>query len=510
MLMLPSFSARALCALTGIILCASALGTTIDKSKRPTVAPPPPDPIREFRAAWIASVGNINWPSKPGLPVAQQKTELIALFDHAARLKLNAIVLQVRPACDALYSSHLEPWSEYLSDTMGQPPSPLYDPLAFAIQQAHLRGLQLHAWFNPFRARHENAKSPVSSRHISRTHPSIVRRYGNFLWLDPGEKIAQEHSTAVILDVVRRYDVDGIHLDDYFYPYKEKDDGRFIDFPDEPSWKRYQASGGKLNRSNWRRQNIDRFVQNLYSRIKSEKRSVKFGISPFGIWRPGSPPNAKGLDAYEDLFADSRRWLREGWLDYFCPQLYWAIDAPHQSFPMLLAWWTEQNPHRRHLWPGLAANKIGSSQWPVSEITQQVRLTRQTRGTSGHIFWNIATLAENQGGFASQLTNDLYSQPALPPAFPWLDSTPPPKPSLRIQRFQPSRDVKISWESPNRELPSLWLIQTRLQNKWTTEIRPPQIQSRSFPGSNSIPFSLAVRAVDRSGNLSLPTLISFP
>lgn len=217
----------------------------------------PPEPMREFRGAWIATVANIDWPSKPGLPVAQQKAELIALLDRAAQLHFNAIIFQVRPACDAMYASSLEPWSEYLTGTQGQAPEPFYDPLAFAIEEAHKRGLELHAWFNPYRARHLKAKSPVAPNHISQTHPEWVRKYGGQLWLDPGEPGVREHILRVVLDVVNRYDVDGVQFDDYFYPTPEKDaDGHEIDFPDEASWKKYGEATG-LSRDDWRRENVN-------------------------------------------------------------------------------------------------------------------------------------------------------------------------------------------------------------------------------------------------------------
>ena len=205
----------------------------------------PPPPAREFRAAWIATVGNSSWPSKPGLTTAQQKAELIAILDRAVALKLNAIIFQIRPACDALYQSSLEPWSEYLTGTMGRSPWPYYDPLTFAITEAHKRGLELHAWFNPFRAHHFQAKSPIAQNHVSRTQPQLVRSYGKYLWLDPGDPAVRDYSLRVVLDVLKRYDVDGIHFDDYFYPYKEKNSaGNEVDFPDDASWKKFGGSSG--------------------------------------------------------------------------------------------------------------------------------------------------------------------------------------------------------------------------------------------------------------------------
>ncbi len=340
-----------------------------------------PSLSREYRGMWVATVANIDWPSKPGLPSDAQKAELISILDRAAELKFNVIVLQVRPACSVLYDSKIEPWSEVLSGAMGKPPEPYYDPLAFAIEEAHQRGMELHAWFNPYRARHPSERSEIHPQHISKRRPELVKKYGQYLWLDPGEPDVAEHSLSVMLEVVKRYDVDGVHIDDYFYPYKERDEkGNILDFPDEPSWQRYKRSGGKLSRDDWRRQNVDRFVERVYREIKSTKRWVKFGISPFGLWRPGYPPQARGFDAYSELYADSRKWLLEGWCDYYVPQLYFKIDHPTLSFPMLLKWWVEQNRQGRHILAGNFTSKVAdgsNSAWEAQEIAEQIRLTRQ-------------------------------------------------------------------------------------------------------------------------------------
>src|SRR5712671_2622989 len=242
-----------------LIACAVSGSTFGEAYRSSSVTPPKPD--REFRAAWIATVANIDWPSKQGLSSAEQKTELIAILDRAAQLKLNALIFQVRPACDALYTSQIEPWSEYLTGVMGKAPEPFYDPLAFVIEEAHKRAIELHAWFNPYRAHHNSSKSIVSANHISKTHPQMVRQYGKYLWLDPGEKEVQDYSLSVVMDVVKRYDVDGVHFDDYFYPYKEPDSsGADLDFPDEASWKRFGA-GRRLSREDWRRENVNEFIE---------------------------------------------------------------------------------------------------------------------------------------------------------------------------------------------------------------------------------------------------------
>ena len=260
---------RAGCGILGFAALGAAFASRAANYEPSTVVPP--EPVREFRGAWVATVVNIDWPSQKGLSTQEQKAELVAILDRAAQLKLNTIVFQVRPSCDAFYASRIEPWSEYLSGTMGKPPAPFYDPLAFAIEEAHKRGLELHAWFNPYRARLLTAKSFAASNHVTVTRPQLVRHYGEFLWLDPGEKDAQDYSLSVIMDVVQRYDVDGIHFDDYFYPYKvPAGSGKYLDFPDNPSWKRY-GTGGKLSRDDWRRENVNRFVERVYKSIKLTK-----------------------------------------------------------------------------------------------------------------------------------------------------------------------------------------------------------------------------------------------
>lgn len=456
----------------------------------------PPPITREFRGAWVATVGNIDWPSKPGLTTAQQKAELLAILNRAAEVRLNAVILQIRPSCDALYPSSLEPWSEYLTGRMGQAPG--YDPLAFVIDEAHKRGLELHAWFNPFRARHLSARSPVAHNHISKTRPHLVKQYGKLLWLDPGEPAAQEYSMNVILDVVRRYDIDGVHLDDYFYPYRERDEtGQFISFPDSAGWKRYQQAGGKLVHDDWRRQNIDKFVERLYSRIKAEKRHVKFGISPFGIWRPGYPAQIQGHDAYAFLFADSRKWLQNGWVDYFAPQLYWDIQPPAQSYPVLLKWWAEQNKKNRHLWPGNAVSRIGLGRTrSVQEIEDQITITRRIRGSAagGNILWNFKPLLQNRAGISDTLKTRVYPELALAPATPWLDASPPPAPLVSLN---PNLNLTLN---PNSTDPiRWWIVQTRRSNDWDTGIFDGRSTRLTFKDK---PDVIAVASVDRAGNLS--------
>lgn len=461
----------------------------------------PPAVPREFRGAWVATVGNIDWPSKAGLTTQQQQAELLALLDKAVALRLNAIVLQVRPGCDALYASKLEPWSEYLTGTMGRAPEPHYDPLAFAVAEAHRRGLELHAWFNPFRARHAAAKSPAASSHISKTRPELVRKYGALLWLDPGEAAVHEHSLRVILDVTRRYDVDGVHLDDYFYPYPEKTAAKqVVPFPDDASWRKYQKAGGKLARDDWRRDNVSRFVQRLYSSVKAEKPWVKVGISPFGIWKPGHPPGVRGMDATQEIFADALKWFRAGWVDYLAPQLYWSIDAPEQSFPALLKWWAGQNAAARHLWPGLSAATIAKGERTADEIIRQLQLIRAQSGATGSLQWSVKALHQNRDGLADKLVRQVFQSPALVPASPWLDKAVPGKPIVAFGQDAAATTSVFRWELPGGGAPGWWLVQTRFTGQWRTELVPGGQLTRTLSGGSAVlPEVIAVTAVSRFG-----------
>jgi len=457
----------------------------------------PPAPAREFRGVWVATVDNIDWPSKKDLSTAEQKAELVGIIERAAKLKLNAIILQVRPQCDTIYPSSLEPWSEFLTGQMGRAPQPAWDPLAFAVDECHKRSIELHAWFNPYRALHPAAKGPVSANHVSKTRPQLVRSYGKYLWLDPGEREVQDYSLAVVMDVVKRYDVDGVHFDDYFYPYKEKVGAQDVEFPDDASWQRYGARG-KLNRDDWRRDNVNDFVLRVHKSIKSAKPWVKFGISPFGIWQPGYPSQIKGMNAYEKLYADARKWLREGSVDYFVPQLYWPIDQKAQSFPVLLQWWNEQNPKRRHVWPGLATYKINEG-WKPAEIVNQVRLSEKQPVSAGHVHYSMKPLFRNTS-LVNALATGPYSEPALVPASKWLGASPPAKPKL-TSVTQGGGRVKFNW-SPAGDSPRNWLLQIKRAGAWEFEITTATSRQYDEP-----PDAIAVSALSRSGLLGSPAVL---
>ena len=479
------FAAVAFLIVTGVIALGSP-ARVVSPTPRPQPVPPPVN--REFRGLWIATVKNIDWPSKPTLTGREQRAEMLAILDRAAALNFNAVIFQVRPCCDAFYDSRLEPWSEYLTGQMGRSPGFFFDPLAFAITEAHKRGLELHAWFNPYRARHTNPTTPAARNHISRTRPDLVRSYDGYLWLDPSDKGTRDHSLSVVMDVVRRYDVDGVHFDDYFYPALS---AKKESFPDDTNWRRYQAQGGKLSRSDWRRENVNVFVEQVYHSIKAAKPWVKFGISPPGIWQPKYPPQIlRGQNAYEELYADSRKWLANGWVDYMAPQLYWPINS-EWSFPVLLKWWAAQNTRNRNLWPGMSR---------VSEAAEQVALTRKQPGASGEIFYHAQTLLQNTDKLADTL-HTVYACPALVPACPWLSSTAPGQPVLSGLRGV--NKLKLSWKAAKNEHPARWIVQKRYGTRWTMEVYPFDNTSLQVKGP-TLPDAVCISAVDRYGNLSAP------
>lgn len=487
-------------------------GCTADKFS--STAAPPPAP-REFRAAWVATVANIDWPSKPGLPVEQLRAEMTALLDRAQALHFNAIILQVRPAADALYPSALEPWTEYLSGEQGRAPAPGYDPLAEWVAGAHRRGMELHAWFNPYRARHQTAKSAPAATHIARTHPEAVKTYGELLWMDPAEPAAVRQTLAVVRDVVRRYDLDGVHIDDYFYPYPvtkplppgaPKDAvAEEVEFPDEPAWKRYRMDGGTLGRADWRRQNVDQLVHQLYRSIHAEKSWVKFGISPFGVGRPGRrPAGVAGFSQYDKLYADVELWLERGWLDYLAPQLYWPRDSAKQPFAPLLDSWLAQNTAHRHVWPGLFTSAINDTakSWSAEEIVRQVDAVRARPAAGGHIHYSLIALLQDRKGVATRLQAETYPQAALVPVTGWLGGGAPRAPLLRLAAAETGAAPRVLVRMPRwTRKASLYAVWTHQAGQWHFSVQPVAAAETALvldPARGPVDV-VVVSAVDRLG-----------
>lgn len=482
--------------LATVALFACSGGTMTAVPILPAVPTPvdtgPPTIQREMRGLWIATVANIDWPSRSSLTAEQQRAELDDILDRAAAGGFNSVFLHIRPAADAVYSSSIEPWGAMLTGTQGKDPG--YDPLTYAVAGAHARGLELHAWINPFRAGNSKDTANLAASHLFNTRRELLRVYGSQLWLDPGEPAAHDHVMRVVSDIVQRYDVDGIHADDYFYPYQENDAaGRLIDFPDSGSFAR---SGSTLSRADWRRANVDRFVERMYREVHALKPTIKVGISPFGIWRPGNPASVNGLDAYATIYADSRKWLQQGWVDYLAPQLYWAIGAPQQSYPALLDWWLAQNTMNRHVWPGLAAYRVAdgtTSAFSAVEIPDQIRMTRTRSGGTGHLLYNTtSTLKKSNGAVVTSLAS-LYSTRALVPAAPWLDATPPPIPIV-------SATARVIQMTPGAgELPRWWVVRSHSAGGWTTRISFGDQRSLTL---DVLPDRILLSAVDQAGNVS--------
>ena len=474
-----------------------------EQKERPaTEARPDFEIPREFRAAWVATVANIDWPSKPGLSTAEQQAEAISLLDSAVILNLNAIVFQVRPQCDALYESDLEPWSYFLTGEQGKAPEPFYDPLSFWVEESHKRGLELHTWFNPYRAHHPNGQKNETS--VIATRPEIVREIDNgYFWLDPSMQATQNYSFDVVMDVVKRYDIDGVHFDDYFYPYSS------IEFPDSTQWEAYLENGGSLERHDWRREAVNVFIKRVYEGIKAEKNWVKFGLSPFGIWRPGNPPSIKGYDQYDKLYADAKLWLNEGWVDYWTPQLYWPTRKIPQSYPVLLGWWVSQNTHNRNLWPGLFTSKINDEASALENFSQIMITRGMVPDGPGNVHFSMKALQRNYGGISDILLGGPYRHPALIPASPWLDNQPPVAPLVEIEPKE--GNVHINWFHEDVDDVNQWVVYFQRGRHWDYQILtsdneayvlPLVIRSEDGMTPPQILDTIAVSAVDRLGNES--------
>jgi len=402
------------------------------------------DPQYEFRAVWIATVENIDWPSKRGLSSDQQKAEFIKILDLHKRNGMNAIVMQIRPVADAFFPSQYEPWSEYLMGVQGMPPTPYYDPLQFMIEETHKRGMEFHAWLNPYRAVFNVAKSSITPSHVTRLFPNWFVTYGNLKIFDPGRPEAREHVTRVIRDLVERYDLDAIHFDDYFYPYKIP--GK--DFPDQAS---YAIYGNGMDREDWRRSNVDTIIKMISQTIKTVNPRVKFGISPFGVWRnkskdPMGSDTRAGVTNYDDLYADILLWMKLGWIDYVVPQLYWEIGHKLCDYNTLLDWWSK-NTYGKQLFIGHGIYRSGEPKslgWKnPREIPNQIKALRNNENVQGSVYFSSKTFSSNPLGWNDTLRNNYYKYPAIVPPMKWIDSVPPLAPL--IEPIENSKLIRVMY-----------------------------------------------------------------
>jgi uncharacterized lipoprotein YddW (UPF0748 family) len=410
------------------------------------------NPKYEFRGVWVATVNNIDWPSQPGLPVEVQKKEVINILNLHQDLGMNAIILQVRPCADAFYPSPYEPWSRYLTGIPGKAPQPFWDPLQFWIEECHKRNMELHAWLNPYRIA-QHADEPLAWNHKIFTNPEWAIVYGDKIYFDPGVPGTRDYVTNVVCDIVRRYDVDGIHMDDYFYPYPTNEP-----FPDDRSFSQYNRAFPLEEKMGWRRENVDILIKMIHDSLKTIKPYVKFGISPFGVWRnqsndPEGSATSAGVTNYDDLYADIRKWLQEGWIDYVVPQIYWEIGHKKADFETLCAWWNN-NTFGRQLFIGMAPFKIDKAAtvpaWKKpDQIPDQLDMLRKYPNISGCIFFSSKSFTHDLLGFQDSLRRRLFRYDALTPALNRNNHERPDAPSgLAVS------GKKAHWDAPLVKFPN--------------------------------------------------------
>lgn len=478
---------------------------------------PAQSPKREFRAAWIATVSNIDFPSKPGLPSVQQQQEFISRLDKLKKLGCNAIIVQIRPAADAFYPSELEPWSRYLTGKQGQPPFPFYDPLKFMIEQAHARNMEFHAWFNPFRALTDSRKNPNPDNHVTKKHPDWVVNYGGKALLNPGIPQAREYVIRVIMDVVKRYDIDAVHLDDYFYPYRIAG----LEFGDA---KAYNTFGQEFSdKADWRRNNVNLFVAALNTNIKQIKPYVKLGISPFGVWRnqnkdPEGSPTRAGQTNYDDLYADVLLWMRKGWIDYCLPQLYWEHEHKLVAFEILMPWW-DTHCYSRHMYYGLGVYRMlqPKGAWTsTKELMWQLRDIRKNARHPGYAFYSSSNFDKIHVPIADSIQN-FNKHIAIPPQMKWLDSIAPPPPVVHLTVSE--KGNLLTWDSVRHTKGDIvrYAVYRFENNETITTARADKIISLSthvefldVEGSKCKKCSYIVTAFDRLWNESAPGNVVSP
>ena len=412
-------------------------------------------PKREFRAAWLVTYANIDWPSS-GSTSAQEQSTFIQRVDEHKATGMNALFVQVRSQCDAMYPSAFEPWSADLTGTQGTGPNPYYDPLEFMIGETKKRGMEFHAWFNPYRALANASTANLAalhSSHVINQHPEWIMSAGTQRILNPGIPAVWEYVTKIIMDVVRRYDIDGVHFDDYFYPYPSAGT-----YNDDNEYSLYNR--GIATKAEWRRSNVDTLIRRLNDSIKLAKPWVKFGVSPSGIWLSqandavnGSNTSSGAIQHYKDLYANSRLWMQQGWIDYLAPQIYWYIGQSGSDYNILVPWWNN-NAFGRHIYSGMAGYKVGdvaqnaSFATDNSQIPNQVKLNRQYANIKGQAIYNTTSLRNNKLGFRDSLKLNFFNKPALQPTMSWNDNTPPLPATFLIAAPNGTNSINLSWTNP--------------------------------------------------------------
>ncbi len=404
------------------------------------------DAKRELRAVWTASVFNIDWPSASGLTAEQQKEEMITLLDTAQDLRFNAVILQIKPTSDAFYKSKLSPWSRYLTGTQGQNPG--YDPLEFFIEESQKRNLETHVWVNPFRILNGGSWDGVVSNHIARKNPDWVIEYNGRYYFDPGNPKAQSYIIKEIMEIVKNYDIDVLHMDDYFYPYKAYGaDKKILHFNDDDSFKKHGR--GFSDRDDWRRHNVNIFVKTLGEAIKKEKKHVAFGISPFGVWRnksadPKGSDTLAGQTNYDDLYADVLAWINKDWIDYIMPQVYWHFDNKSAPYGVLAKWWNDNTKNNVKLYMGLGVYKLSENNWPVTYIKEQVDFARKQPRVSGFAHYSAKWIVNDTKNIQSYIKREIHPHYALAPSN--LEGAPP----LMARNLSLKENV-LTWDNGDKK-----------------------------------------------------------
>ncbi|MGE5679412.1 MAG: glycoside hydrolase family 10 protein [Bacillota bacterium] len=391
---------------------------------------------REFRGAWVATVANIDWPMDRNATPGAQIADLVSTMDKLKAAGINAVIFQVRTECDALYKSSIEPWSYWLTGHQGQAPEPFFDPLEFAIAEAHSRGMELHAWFNPYRAVKTTGEYELASNHVSAVHPDWILTFGSLKILDPGNPEVKTYILSIVSDVLRRYDIDGIHFDDYFYPYTP------ITNEDSLTFVKYKGSFTNIH--DWRRNNINDLMAKIYDSVKVVKPRVKFGISPFGIVE-NKYAGTNGFSSYDILYCDPLTWIKNKSVDYINPQLYWEIGHARADYAKLLPWWASVS-NTCQLYIGQYSSSMAAPGYKGSktELEDQLRMNRSTKNVQGEVFFSSKSITQNFSGFADTLKNNFYKYPALPPLMSWKDAAAPLAPQdLKLKAD--SAGVTLEW-----------------------------------------------------------------
>lgn len=443
-----------LCLLAGITACTTSQPVSVRTDTPPaprwdptSVAPEPISPKREFRAVWIATVFNTDYPRNPSpmrVAIKEQYKNLITDFKN---LGFNAVIVQIRPAGDAFYPSRFAPWSKFLTGRQGQGPIPSeFDPLAFMVEETHRLGMEFHAWMNPYRATVNLDTASLDPKHVFYQHRDWLVTYGPRMYLNPGLPEVRKHLSEVVGEVVDNYDIDGIHFDDYFYPYKIKE----VSFPDSSTY--YFYGQAFKNIDDWRRTNTDNLIMGISQRIRASKPHVKFGISPFGVWSNqdqnsmGSATRA-GVTSYDDLYADGVKWVKQGWIDYIAPQLYWHIDFAPADYATLVDWWSLR-VNEQHLYIGQAAYKVGDNPEPgwqsPKEIPRQIEMNRNNLEVDGSIFYSAKSIKRNLLGLKDSLRT-AYKNPALIPQIEYQEGRVPKVPRFKKVRTR-NGDVRLKWK----------------------------------------------------------------